>query len=96
MHCILWEFEVPAQNREAFKAANRPNGDWAELFRKGNGYKGTELLEGERFITIDRWEREADFEAFKATFGTEYDSLDCQLEGLSSSETRIGGYKSCA
>ena len=95
MHIILWEFTVPGHNRDAFERAYGPSGAWAVLFGKANGYKGTELLRGETYVTIDRWQTESHFEQFRQQFAGEYAALDKALEGLSSEERRIGGFKSC-
>ncbi|MEG9434346.1 antibiotic biosynthesis monooxygenase family protein [Terriglobus sp. ADX1] len=94
MHIILWEFVVPADARERFQQAYGPDGDWAQLFRRAKGYLGTELLHSdtapEVFLTIDRWETASHFESFQRNFGREYRELDQKLEGISTSERKIG------
>jgi heme-degrading monooxygenase HmoA len=91
---IVWEFAVPAANRERFEAAYGPDGDWARLFRHAAEFIGTELLRDcERkglYLTIDRWASADAFERFKRDFGADYERLDAALEGLADRETRLG------
>lgn len=100
MYVILWEFGVHADNVDAFLAAYRSDGAWTRLFARGDGYLGTELLRsvdtenGPRFLTIDRWRAADDFVRFQHEFGTEYRSLDTQLEGLTFSERKLGAFVS--
>ena len=58
----------------------------ARLFEQAQGYRGTTLLRpcepGDWWLTIDRWETEADFEGFQRDFGIEYRGLDEELEGV--------------
>ena len=55
---------------EEFERVYGPDGDWAQFFRTGRGYIGTELLhdveEPERFLVIDRWESIDAYNAFLA------------------------------
>ena len=50
------------------------------------GFLGTELyrdaVRANRFLTIDRWQNEEDWQSFLHAFGGAYESLDAQLEGL--------------
>ena len=58
MIALVFRYEV--RDREAFKDGYGPEGDWAQFFRTGRGYVGTELLhdvdEPDRYLVIDRWE----------------------------------------
>ena len=93
---IVWEYEVALGDRAAFIQAYGPDGAWDRLFRQGEGYLGLELLEGEngRFVTLDRWRSEADFEAFMTACGQQYRSLDRQLANLSLGQRRLGAFVS--
>lgn len=93
---IIWTYVVADAARAAFEAAYGPNGDWAQLFRKGEGYLGTELLRKADggYATLDRWRSEADFDAFKQRFGAEYAALDAVCEKLTSAEQKIGVFGS--
>lgn len=96
MYATLWEFTVQAAKQAKFEARYGPDGDWARLFRRAEGYRGTELLRDRanalRYVTIDRWESHAAYEAFHARFGEEYARLDRECEGLTVREARIGEF----
>jgi heme-degrading monooxygenase HmoA len=94
MHIIIWEFAVRGTHIQEFTSAYGSNGDWANLFRRAEGYLGTQLLRSSRepdiFLTLDRWESATCFEIFQERFGAEYKKLDAQLEGYTSSEKKVG------
>lgn len=98
MHIILWEYQVTAEKRTEFIKTYAPNGTWAELFRKAEGYLGTELMQSEnqpeRFLTADRWVSKESFEAFKTQWNEKYKALDIQCEGLTKAETLLGTWES--
>jgi heme-degrading monooxygenase HmoA len=95
---ILWRFEVPDHRRADFEAAYGPEGAWAKLFRRADGFVEVRLLRssgsGGVYLTIDRWLDEAAFDAFRTRFAADYEALDRQLEGIASGETRIGAFDS--
>jgi len=95
MHVILWEFTIKPEKQQAFLDVYGPEGNWAQLFRRAEGYLGTELLQSDQpatFITIDRWDHVADFERFKDRFKSEYQQLDARFEQLTVSERKLGTY----
>ncbi len=75
VYTIVWQFAVEERNAEAFVAAYGPTGDWADLFRRAKGFRGTTLLRDAadplRFVTVDRWDSVGDFERFQQVFGGE-------------------------
>jgi hypothetical protein len=87
---------VPEGTRDNFVRQYGPEGSWAHLFAQAEGYLGTELLQDaadpERFLTIDHWSSQADFEAFKIRFSGDYDTLDVLCESLTESENHIGQF----
>ena len=89
----VWEYEVPGDRTEAFTAAYAGGGAWGELFGRAAGFMGTELYrdaaQAGRFLTIDRWQDEQDWRAFLDAFGSAYESLDAQLEGLAATERQV-------
>lgn len=91
---ILWSYEVAAAQIEDFESGYAPDGDWARLFGRAQGYRGTELLRASpgHYVTIDRWRSEADFEAFQREFGEAYRELDARCEGWTLSEQLIGRF----
>lgn len=92
----LWRFVTSDDRREAFLAAYGPEGDWAELFRRASGYRGTELLQSTAdptvFVTIDRWDCEADWSAFLKRHADAYAALDVRCEHLTTAEDEIGAW----
>jgi len=100
MHTILWEFHVPATRRAEFEAAYGARGPWAQLFARAPGFVGVELLhcaeQAGRYVTVDRWQSRADFDAFKRDSGADYAELDRRLEGMAERETRIGDFDAAA
>jgi heme-degrading monooxygenase HmoA len=71
---LVFRYEV--RDPAAFAKVYGPSGDWAEFFRQGSGYIGTELLhdvdEPERYLVIDRWESAEAYNAFLAEHQAEY------------------------
>jgi heme-degrading monooxygenase HmoA len=95
MIAIMWRYEVKKRHRPAFEAAYGPAGEWAQLFARGDGYRGTELLRAEdgSYCTIDAWRSREDFDSFLANFRSEYDALDGRTEPWTKSEERVGQYE---
>ena len=54
---------------------------------------GTELYRdaarADRFLTIDRWQDERDWQSFLNAFSSAYEALDAQLEGLAAAERSL-------
>jgi heme-degrading monooxygenase HmoA len=71
---LVFRYEV--RDPEAFADAYGPEGEWAQFFRQGQGYVGTELLhdveEPDRYLVIDRWESIEAYNAFLAGNQDEY------------------------
>ena len=93
MFVRVWEYQVPDDRIGAFTAAYAADGAWGELFSQAAGFVGTELYHDAarpgRFLTIDRWLDEQDWRSFLDAFGTAYESLDGQLEGLAAAERSL-------
>jgi heme-degrading monooxygenase HmoA len=88
-----------SQDKEAeFQRIYGPEGEWAQLFRKGAGYSQTLLLKDldvpETYVTVDLWESEAAYKTFKKDFAAEYEILDKLCENLTESEVQVGRYES--
>ena len=97
MFIILWEYVVAEGREVEFEKIYGSNGDWAQLFKLGRGYLGTDLLRDldhpRRYITIDRWDSSEDFDSFQENYDTEYESLDARCNSLTEYEARLGaGY----
>ena len=103
-HCVrmpgytyVWEFRVVPERQEAFLEAYGPSGAWAQLFRRAPGYLRTDLLrdraQPDRFLTIDHWESEEAWLAFRAAHAPEYEALDLDCATLTLSELEIGRFE---
>jgi heme-degrading monooxygenase HmoA len=73
---IALVFSYEARVPEEFERVYGPNGEWAEFFRRGKGYIGTELLRDVevpgRYLVVDRWESAESYNAFVAEHRDEY------------------------
>ena len=96
MFVILWQFDIAEEKTTEFEAAYGANGSWASLFQRSDQYIGTELLKDAyvpgRYLTIDRWESEDSFRAFRAQNDSDYEIQDRACDSLTSAETRIGAF----
>jgi heme-degrading monooxygenase HmoA len=96
-HHRIWKFRPPEGREQEFAAAYDGSGAWAALFSNAKGYRGSELLRPIEpagcWLTIDRWESVADFDAFQRDFGEQYRALDAELEGLSGDEEFVGAFE---
>ena len=93
MYVVVWEF-VARKGREAeFESAYGKSGRWVELFRKADGYHGTELWRAEgRWVTVDRWQSEDHYRRFRKACVDEYEALDRELAELTERETPLGAF----
>jgi heme-degrading monooxygenase HmoA len=96
MFHIIWEFQVRPEFWNIYREEYSSSGIWAQLFRQAKGYRGTTLLidpvEPYRAVTLDRWDREEDFEEFKKLFAEEYKALDHRCERYTLNEKLIGRF----
>jgi heme-degrading monooxygenase HmoA len=95
MIALIWRYEVNEEARAAFEATYGPTGDWARLFARAEGFRGTELFRADdgSYLTLDVWRSREDFDAFMAAHEADYDALDRGTEGWTRSEHRIGSYE---
>jgi len=97
MYLVLWRFRPVVGREDEFKLAYGPFGKWARLFRREQGYLGTELLRrsesSREYLTLDRWESRATYEAFRARWSYEYRRLDHLLEELTEEEALVGAFE---
>jgi heme-degrading monooxygenase HmoA len=93
---IVWEFLVKPESVDAFANAYAPDGEWAQLFSRHHGYRGTTLVRdvknSRRFLTIDRWDDEAAYAAMHEAASDEYARIDAGCEGWTESERLIGTF----
>lgn len=95
MIALVWRYEVRNEHRAAFEAAYGPAGEWARLFARSGGFRGTELLRADdgSYLTLDVWRARADFDAFMAEHRADYEALDRRTEEWTRCEHQIGEYE---
>lgn len=92
-YAIVWHYQVRTDRIEDFVAGYGPEGTWARFFRSAEGYLGTELIRcgtAASCMTIDRWVRKAQYDAFAAQNRAEYDRIDATFGHTTVEETMIG------
>jgi heme-degrading monooxygenase HmoA len=74
MIALVFTYEV--RDPPAFEGAYGSDGEWAQFFRQGRGYIGTELLRDVempgRYLVIDRWESADAYNTFVMEHRDEY------------------------
>ena len=95
-YIYIWEYVVREDCADEFRRVYGPEGDWLRLFRRAEGFLGTELHadinDDTRFMTIDSWVSKAAHDAFRGRFDEEFRTLDEQCEKLTISETYAGAF----
>jgi hypothetical protein len=95
MFSIEWEFLPAPGHAEDFIAAYGANGPWVRLFRRGQGYLGTDLQPVAArpgwYRTIDRWASAEAYAAFRSAYADEYRAIDVACERLTAEERHIRG-----
>jgi heme-degrading monooxygenase HmoA len=98
MQVILWEFQARPGREAEFERAYGPDGIWANFFRQGEGFLGTELWRDQekagRYMTVDRWTTREAFEKFRAAYLDEYQAIDRGSETLTEREAQVGAFSS--
>jgi heme-degrading monooxygenase HmoA len=92
---LVFSYEV--RDPEAFEQAFGADGDWAQFFRLGAGYIGTELLRDveipSRYLIIDRWESAEAYNTFATERREEYMSRVDDTRFLYDQELRFGTFQ---
>ncbi len=95
-YVIVWAFRVRPEKETEFVERYGPEGSWAQLFRRSGGYIRTELVNDVadrlRFLTLDYWQTEEEFNDFRKRNLAEYQRMDQEFEGLTEEETRLGAF----
>jgi heme-degrading monooxygenase HmoA len=95
-YVIVWEFRVRQEKEQEFVEKYGPEGDWARFFRGSERYIRTELvhdvIDHSRFLTLDYWQTEADFDDFRKRYLADYKRLDREFAGLTENEIRLGAF----
>ncbi len=95
MIALVFSYEV--RDAPAFEQVYGPDGEWAQFFRQGAGYIGTELLrdleEADRYMVIDRWESIEAYNAFIAEHQVEYLRRSDESRLYYIAELRFGAFE---
>lgn len=93
---LLWSFTARMGRETECFAAYGPDGAWAELFRRADGFIDVQVLrdnaDPRRFLTLDRWQNEAARERFLVEHLADYEILDRKCETLTESECFLGAF----
>jgi heme-degrading monooxygenase HmoA len=93
---LVFSYEVVRDAAE-FERVYATEGDWAEFFRQGRGYIGTELLHDveapTRYLVIDRWESADAYNTFVAAHREEYMERVDATRFQYDSELRFGTFE---
>jgi len=99
-YVYVWEFMVKRDRERDFQLAYGAEGEWVRLFRQATGYIRSQLFRDRatpsRFLTIDYWESEAAFAAFRSQFASEFEALDTKFAAWTTSEEEIGRFEPLA
>ena len=95
MIAIVFRYE--ARHPEEFKGAYGPEGDWAQFFRQGDGYVGTELLRDVetpgRYLVVDGWESADAYNTFASEHRDDYMRRVDDTRFLYEQELRFGTFE---
>jgi heme-degrading monooxygenase HmoA len=93
---LVFSYEV--RDAPEFERVYGSNGEWAEFFRHGRGYIGTELLRDveapNRYLVIDRWESADAYNTFVAEHRDAYMERVDGTRFHYDSELRFGTFES--
>ncbi|WP_286830787.1 MULTISPECIES: antibiotic biosynthesis monooxygenase family protein [Kordiimonas] len=87
MYATTWQYRVRPEHVDTFREVYGAKGDWARLFARHPGFRGTRLYQDldnpAGFVTVDVWQDEAAFLDFKRLYGAAYQALDDRFIGMS-------------
>ena len=90
-------FSYQAREPAEFERVYGPEGEWAEFFRSGRGYVGTELLRDVeapgRYVVIDRWESADAYNAFVSERQADYMARVDETRLYYGQELRLGTFE---
>ncbi|GLQ92040.1 antibiotic biosynthesis monooxygenase family protein [Dyella acidisoli] len=95
-YTYIWEFQVKPEQEASFLEHYGSEGIWVQLFKQAPGFIETLLLRDRdvpyRYVTVDRWQSAAAYQAFRTQFAEAYAALDRACESLTSAEREIGTF----
>lgn len=94
MYLILWQYTVDLSLADLFERTYGPQGEWAALFQRAEGYLGTSVFRNvggdPTYVVVDRWMSASAYDAFRSARESEYRTLDERSRGLWAREVRLG------
>jgi heme-degrading monooxygenase HmoA len=94
---LVLVFSYDARDPDEFERVYGPEGEWAQFFRGGAGYVGTELLRdvetAGRYLVLDRWESAEAYNAFVAANQDEYMARVDDTRLYYDQELRLGTFE---
>ena len=95
MIALVFTYEVA--DGGAFERDYGSEGEWAQFFRRGGGYIGTELLRDVaspgRYLVVDRWETREAYNEFVAANKAEYTRRVDETAFAYERELRLGTFE---
>jgi len=96
MYTIVWQYKIREGCEAQFAEGYGSEGEWVRLFRKGEGFLGTELWRDHTnplvLVTIDRWESPLHYNNFADANAEEYERIDAKYAPMCVSEKRVGDF----
>lgn len=93
MKIRVWRYDVRAESTEDFARIYGPDGAWARLFSRADGFVGTELYKAvdrpSRYLTVDAFADDASWQRFLLEHRVAYDDLDRQTSELTLAEQEL-------
>lgn len=94
---IVYEFLAKEEARRQFELAYGRGGAWSNLFARCEGFRGTTLLRdarnSRRYLTIDLWDTEAQWEQALAERKAEYAELEAAFDEWTESRREVGVFQ---
>jgi len=94
---IALVFSYDVSGPDEFERVYGPDGEWAQFFRAGGGYVGTELLrdveQPGRCLVVDRWESGEAYNAFVEANREAYMRRVDETAFLYERELRLGTFE---
>lgn len=95
MIALVFSYEV--RDAAEFERVYGSDGEWAQFFRGGDGYEGTELLRDVeapgRYLVVDRWASAEAYNAFVSERRDEYMRRVDDTRYHYDSELRLGTFE---
>jgi heme-degrading monooxygenase HmoA len=95
---IALVFSYDVEDAAEFEQVYGPEGEWAQFFRSGQGYVGTELLRDveipSRYLVVDRWDTRELYNEFVEANRAEYMRRVDESAFRYEHELRIGTFES--